>query len=254
MPKAIRIPTDIDIIDSPGESRVLFSAETNSPGTSVSQIVDAFVSAASAGMFSKDPTAATKAIVVESAERSVGHRQQHSWRVTGLQAGAYRVLLNMLHVAHQLTGPVEGIWLSSTTGSGPRLNTADVMNPLSIRAAKPPFVLLCRRDLRECREPLFRLEFKRPITDEELEVLCPLFLAWDNVAIRGGFVDQLQEEDVDLEIEAALAAQQTYLAAPNIVEHLFDEFVGGPPAFYAFLNMTMRLHSEFCALESLEIE
>jgi len=55
-------------------------------------------------------------------------------------------------------------------------------------------------------------------------------------------------------VEASLASPQTYLAAPDTVEHLFDEFVGTEAAFFALLNMVTRIHALFSPIAALEIE
>ena len=98
------------------------------------------------------------------------------------------------------------------------------------------------------------MEFQRDISDDELVTILPLFWAWDNVVIRGGYLEELEDRDADLDIEASLASQQTYLTSPNTVEHLFYEFVGQEAAFDALINMAIRLHYIFCPLTSFEIE
>jgi hypothetical protein len=257
MTGTLSFPATIDVIDSASESRVTFAAETIAPRpvASITATVEAFVTAANAGMFSKDPAAIARPIVVEALESRTPQRLDSAWLVTGVQARAYRVLLNMLEVAHGVTSPLQGIRLKSSAGDGARLTTADLLGaPAAIKAGKPPFELHCRRNLKDMREPLIRLEFKRPITDDELARLAPLFVAWDSVAIRGGFIDELPALDEDLDVDAALASPQTYLAAPDTVEHLFDEFVGTEVAFFALLNMVTRIHAMFSPLASLEIE
>ena len=205
-------------------------------------------------MFSKEPTAPPRALVVDSSDSRTPSKIQCVWKVRGIQVGAYRVLFRMLERAHRASGLLEKIRLVSTEGGSRRVSKTDLLNsPFSIKAGKPPFALRCRRNLADCREPLIRLEFQREISDDELVTLQPLFLAWDNVAILGGFLDESRDQDASPDIHAALASQQTYLSAPNTVEHLFYKFVGRQTAFYALLNMIVRLHSEFCPLVSLEI-
>ena len=256
MPRISSFLSEVDIADSAGESQVIFAAEIKAPlpATDIEQVVDAFVSAANFGMFSKEPTAPTKPIVVDSSDSRAPGRIQYVWKVTGIQVGAYRVLLNMLEAAHHFSELLERIRLISL-GRGSRVNRTDLLNaPFSIKAGKPPFALRSGRNLADCREPLIRLEFQRDVSDDDLATLVPAFLAWDNVVIRGGYVEELENRDPKLDIEKALASQQTYLAAPNTVEHLFYKFVGQEAAFDALINMVIRLHSVFCPLASFEIE
>jgi hypothetical protein len=248
---------DVDIADSADECQVIFAAQTKAPFpvTEIERVVDAFVSAANLGMFSKVPTAPTKPIVVDSVESQRPEGIRYVWKVTGIQVGDYRVLLNMLEAAHHISGLLERISLVSTLGRGSRMNSTDLLNaPFSIKAGEPPFSFRSDRDLADCREPVIRLEFQRNITDDELSKILPLFLAWDNVVIRGGYLEKIEDIDDDLDIEASLASQQTYLASPNTVEHLFYDFVGQEAAFDALINMAIKLHYTFCPLASFEIE
>ena len=90
--------SEIDIADCADESQVIFEAMTKSslPVADIVQIVDAFVSVANFGMFSKEPTAVTKGIEVVSTESQECGRIRYVWRVTGIEVVAYHVLLNML--------------------------------------------------------------------------------------------------------------------------------------------------------------
>jgi|GEM_PF-2079837 len=249
--------SEVKIADIPGESQVLFEAETklSSPVTDIVQVVDAFESAANFSMFSKKPTAKMKTIAVDSVESQGQGRIRYLWRVTGIQVGAYRVLLNMLEVTHHFSEQLERIRLISTLDRGKRMNRNDLLSTsFPGMAGKPPFVLRYNSNRIDYREPLIRLEFKRDISDDELVKILPFFLAWNNVVIRGGYLKKLEHRDADLDIEASLASQQTYLAAPNTVEHLFYDFVGQKAAFDALINMSIRLHYFFCPLSSFEIE
>jgi hypothetical protein len=257
MPNVSSFLSEVDIADSAGESRVIFVVETKEPlpAGDVDEVVNTFVSAANLGMFSKEPIAPTTPIVVDSRESQAQGVIRYVWKVTGMQVGAYRVLLNMIEATHNISAPLKRIRLVSTLNQGSRTNGTDFLNaPLSIKPGKPPFSVLCDRNLADCREPLIRLEFRRAISDDELMILTPLFIAWDDVVIRGGFVDAVQDIDADLPIEAALASAQTYLATPDTVEHLFYDFVGGKAAFDALLNIVIRLHFVFSPLASFEIE
>jgi hypothetical protein len=246
----------IDIVDSASVSQLTLAVETKSPRPTapIEDTIAAFVVATNTGMFSKTPSAQTTPIIVEASESSA-ERCEYVWRSTGVQMGAYRVLIGMLDAANQLGAELESVRLVSSADRGARLTTRDLIDPpLTIKAARPPFDTRVRGNLKDFREPLIRLEFSRAITDDELRTLSPLFSAWDSVAIRGGFLDTESTEDRDLDIDAALASPQTYLAAPNTVEHLFDDFIGGEAAFRAVLNMATKIHTAFCPLTSLEIE
>jgi hypothetical protein len=249
--------SEVDVADSAIETQVVLAAEAKAPAPvpEIGQIVDAFVAAANVGMFSKDPSSGTKAIELVSSESRTPGRMQYTWRAAGLQVGAYRVLLNMLESPPSVSEPLNRISLVSTPDRGTRVRRAELLgSQLAIRAGKPPFAFRSRRHLDNCGEPVVRLEFRRPVNDDELASLLPAFRAWDNVVIRGGFLDEAQDQEVGPDIDAALKSQQTYLAAPNTVEHLFYLFMGNREAFSALLNMAIRFHFDFCPLASLEID
>ena len=68
-------------------------------------------------------------------------------------------------------------------------------------------------------QPTVRLEFERAVTDEEMDRLVSVFVAWDHLIVLGGYL-----ETVDQEAEAlndSLSSQETHLAAPDTVEHAF---------------------------------
>ena len=90
MRKISSFMSEVDIADFPGESQVLFEAETklSLPVTDIVQVVDAFVSAANFGMFSKEPNAKIKPIAVDSVESQGQGRIRYLWKVTGIQVGA----------------------------------------------------------------------------------------------------------------------------------------------------------------------
>jgi len=246
--------SQVEVVDLPGESQVLFEAETKLPSAAkdIAPAVDAFISAANFGMFSKEPTAKIKPIEVESFETQGQGIIRYLWKVNGVQVGAYRVLINMLEAAHHFSTQLERIRLISIPDQGKRLNWDDFLSTsFPGKAFKPPFLL---RYISNLEEPLIRLEFQRDISDDELVTILPPLIAWDNLVIRGGYLEELEDRNADLDIEESLATQQTYLASPNTVEHLYYDFIGQEAAFDALINMAIRLHYLFCPLLSFEIE
>lgn len=248
---------EVGIADSAGESEVMFEAVAKSSlseMTEVAQIAQAFASAVRTGMFSR-ALANTTPIETVAVEGPANGKYRCQWKVRGIQAGAYRVLLNMLEVMHHFSEPLESIRLSMPTRQGKKMNRQDVMNaPFPGQIFEPPFKLQVKKNLVDSREPLIRLEFQREINDEELAALVPLFVAWDSIIIRGGYLEDLEDRDADVNIEESLSSQQTYLASPNTVEHLFYEFIGPKAAFDALINVAVNLHTTFCPLTSFEIE
>lgn len=250
-------PAEVNIVDSPGQSDVLFEAVAETPASAVEvmRAAEAFETAARAGMFSRDPAAQRIPIEAVSAERPSERRVRYEWRVVGIQPGAFRVLLNMLEVVHRFFGPLESVHLSSTIGHGERMNLDGVLKaPFPGTMARPPFSVVLKPNLEDSKEPLIRLEFQREVHDGEIETLLPLFVAWDNIIIRGGYLNDVEDRYSDVDVEESLSGQQTYLAAPNTVEHLFYEFIGAAAAYDALVNMAVRIHHTLRPLATFEIE
>jgi len=254
MKKIFSLQAEVDIVDIPGKYQVIFEAETkkSSQVTEITKIVEVFVSAANFGMFSTDPAAVTKTIEVDSIESQREGVIRYVWNVTGIQVGAYRVLLNMLEVANDLSGLLQRIRLISTDDRGRRLNRDDIHSiSFPSKAGTLPFTLQYNCNLADNKEPVIRLIFESDISDDELLTLFPLFISWDNIVVRSGYLEEFADIDAELDVGAGLASQQTYLTTQCTVEHLLYEFVGHEAAFESLINAAHRLHHVFCPLVSI---
>jgi len=109
----------IDIVDSASVSQLTLAVETKSPTPTapIEDTIAAFVVATNTGMFSKTPSAQTTPIIVEASESSA-ERCEYVWRSTGVQMGAYRVLIGMLDAANQLGAELESVRLVSSADRG----------------------------------------------------------------------------------------------------------------------------------------
>jgi hypothetical protein len=247
--------TDIGIADFHGVSEMMFEAEAQTPATvdTLVAIVETFERAARAGMFSPNPAPTTVPIEIVAADTS-GLRVRRVWRMNGVHVGGYRVLLNMLDAMHRFDAPLGSVTLRSSVVDERRLAWRDLMAyRFPDKSAQLPFEWRVGRDLVDSAEPLIRIQFDRDITDDALRAITPLFVTWDGLVIRGGYVDD-PVDLADTDIAESLAGQQTYLASPDTVEHLFYEEIGPEAAYYALVNMALKLHLTFCAVRSFEIE
>lgn len=257
MRKNTSLRAELDIVDVPHEYKIIFEAETKltSQVVEIDEIVEVFVAAANVGMFSIDPAVDKKTIQIES---TGSHREgmiRYVWNVAGIDVGAYHVLLNMLEVANNLSEHLHWIRLISTYDYRKRLNRNDILCiPFPSKAKALPFILQCNGNLADKKEPVIRLTFRRDISDDELIMVTRLFIIWDNLVIRGGYLEDSADMDTKLGVEEKLSSQQTYLAASCTIEHLLYEFFGHEAAFNALINMACRLHYIFCPLVSIEFE
>jgi hypothetical protein len=252
----LSFPADINVIDSVGQLDVVFEAiaEQASSIDGVARVTDAFVAATRTGMFAKDP--GMDGVWVEREADRVGERELRCvWRMAGVQPGAFRVLLNMLEVSHHLDGALTTVSLRSTAGHGERMNAERIMaRKFPSSGPDVPFQVVRKRNLDNSTEPLVRLVFETEVADSTVEALMPLLLAWDRIVVLGGYLNALGDRDADIDVDASLAGQQTYVAAPDTIEHLFYEFVGAAAAYDAVVNLGVRIHHRFGRVASLEIE
>lgn len=250
-------PAEISIADSPEPFDVEFAAMAEAPASlaAVVRVVEAFLVATRVGMFSKEPSVDRIGIEPVSAARASERAVRYLWRVGGVQLGSFRVLLNMLEVIHHVDGPLALVSLRSTTGYGERMNTDRIVKvPFPVRSVDLPFPVAFKQNLENSRDPVVRVEFETKTDDRDVDVLVPLFLAWDRIVVHGGYLNALEDRDLDVDVDESLSGQQTYLAATNSVEHLLYEFVGSAAAYDALVNLAVRIHCTFRPLASLEVE
>jgi hypothetical protein len=112
----------VEVSEFAGTDEVVFEAES-SVLEEVDAILNTFENAARFGYFSVG--AGTQA---EAIERVAAHRTatvaSRRWRVRGLRAGAYRVLLNMLDALRGTEAQVQRLRLLSSSGSGRTLSAS----------------------------------------------------------------------------------------------------------------------------------
>jgi hypothetical protein len=248
---------DLDVADSVGEFDALLEVVTSAPNGlgEVAQVAQAFEQAANAGMFSTDPGTTPMPMATVSVTSPVETVVHYKWRTVGVQPGAFRVLLNMLEVTHQFYAPIVSVRLVTMNEYPRRLRLDGLLRlPFPGAAANPPFEIMLKRRLEDSKDPLIRLEFRTVISDDMIERLVPMFIAWDNVVIRGGYLNSLDDRWPDTNVEESLSEQQTYLAATDTVEHLFYEFIGAAAAYDGFINIAVRIHHSLRGLASFQVE
>jgi hypothetical protein len=258
MTSRIRPPpyvVDVALSGYLGAARVILEVRTFavSGAFDILRISQCFEAAAACGMFSTHATATTVPIERISFGQPDPGTVRGVWTVTGLAAGAYRVLLNMLDAAHHGATPLAFVHLHSVDSDRDKLDWERVMDcPYPAAPPAVPFDLNVRRRLEDSADPLLRIEFERALMPEDADSLAARFMAWDGLIVRGGYLEEL--DDAVPDIEASLSSSQTYLAAPDTVEHLLYEFVGAREAYDAVINMVLLLHLKMGAVAALEFE
>jgi len=251
------LQTQIDIVDNPHGVQLVLEAEGTLAAavTEIEDIVEALVAAANFGMLSIAPTTRGKSLEIKTVDNPTDNMVRYVLTATGLQVGAYKVLLNQVEVAHRLSGLLTTFRLVETSGRGQRLNRSDVENaPFPRRAPRLPFTFRAEGNLFNNRQPVIRFNFKRDISDGELDLLTPGFRAWDNLVVRGGFLEDFTDVVDDVDVAAGLSSTLTYMAGGSTVEHVLYDFIGVEAAFDAIINMAHRMNQVLYPLESVEIE
>jgi hypothetical protein len=217
-------------------------------------LVASFVRAAQAGMFSTNPAADTQAVQLSLVSGSGEQELRFVGKTEGIHIGAYRVLLNMVELFHRFVAPVASFRVFSLHAHGDRLGLREIASaPFPPKPSPLPFQFRAERSLDDSRDPAIRLQLARRTDDQELGIVTPSFVAWDEVVLRGGYYETAEDRDPGLDLEESLAGQQTYLSAPDVVEHVLYEFVGRREAYDALTNMAVRLHKRVFPIASLEV-
>jgi hypothetical protein len=248
----------VDIEDTPDESRVHFLADAEAPlpAEAIDAVVQVFATAARWGMFSCNPASSTIPMRADVTTLELGVEHCAFLLIAwGLQPCVWNVMLNMLHHDAAIVSVLTSVRLKSAAGDSRRIDTVGILDaPCSVAAVRPGIAVRSRRNLRDCREPVIRIEFQDDLTDDDLKRLAPAFLAWDDLVTRGGFVEDFGHNGGQTYLAKHLPPQQTYLAAPNVVEHLLYGYSGEADGFNAIVNLAARLNALFRPVVSLEIE
>jgi len=243
-------PITVNLADLTRDCEVTFEAVGDA--ASVVTLVEAFETAVQAGMFSSrmPPGVMLNVLSADVSDTKV----RRSWRLSGVQPGAFCILLNMLEMAHHVVAPLESVLLASPPDRGQRMSLTELLQtPFPTRADKLPFNLTAEMDLEGSREPVIRVEFQQEAGDSECAALDNLFAVWDRVVINGGYLRTMDDRDEEVDPEEAVSSRQTYLAGANVVEHLFYEFIGAAEAYDALVNMVAAVHYTLSPVASLEI-
>jgi hypothetical protein len=255
----IEFAAEINISDPTGECVVAFDARATNADCRgrIENVLDVFIRCTAAGMFSLD--SGNRRTPLESLPRepsdgptSIGA----TWRLSGTQRGAFRLLLNMLSATHRATGCIAAVTMTSPPTDHARIGLRDVLNaPFPQRPADLPFSFVAHVDLQEAREPVIRCEFARAVEEHELARLVLLFQLWDSLTLHESYgIVEGGSDNADQDVEEIILSQPAYLAAPETFEHVFYEFSAPAAAFDALLNMAIRVHHLLCPLVSLQIE
>jgi hypothetical protein len=250
-------PAQVSITSSLAPTEFTFEAVCGDPSAvqAVIQATTAFERAIRVGMFSTRIAEQGSLIETDLMNPTDDPRVRCVWRTTDLQPAAFRVLLEMLETIHRFSGPVESVrLLGRSTAPGHLLDVRHIWHGgFPSRVEQTPFPMMLKHRLDESEEPLVRLEFDRDVVDSEFQAVAQALLAWDTLVVRGGYFHQVGDWE-PRDVDESLSDAQTYLAAPNTIEHLLYEFIGAAAAFDALINMAARFHYLLHPLATFSVE
>lgn len=169
---------------------------------------------------------------------------------TGIDAGAYRVLLNMLAQNHYVNEQLARVYLG-IKGEEPR-KVVGLDSILYRRCAphadSPPFVLYIPQPLEENEQPVIRIEFARNLSQTEFDFVAGSLQIWDDIIASGGFADTFDR------IDLMEPSGECYMLSPNTVEHPCDGSPDQPVAYDALINMAIKVNATYCPIVVLEID
>lgn len=241
---------DLLVVESvTGVTEARLDIETQSaegPLDAVQAVVELFRQAVAAAMFSAGRDAMLE---IERADASAGRLAQR-WRVSGIDVGAYRVLLNLLDVVSLNGMPLSGLRLRSAGRSATAADRRSLMAHAYPRWPIPlPFELWLKQRLAGAKDVLIRFEFSRELSNDEFDAIEPLFVTWNHLITHGGYGNDVGE----VELDDAIVCGETYMAAPDTLEHEFVCSVAHVAAFEAVVNMAIGVHRRLCTLKRVEI-
>lgn len=215
------------------------------------ELLTCFVSSANSGMFSGHPFKPENALarIGFLSTRTVGELQclveLHSVATT-----AIKVLVGMIVQSHFGHVPLSEVELSTLPKVGQPFEPKDLLGGrYPERTQHIPYPVYLSEDLESVTMPAIRLEFARSLDTEEFEKVEQLIADWHCLILLGGYLDSFEQMS-----ELPMRPSNTYLAAPNVVEHVLYDYSGTTAVYDALLNMTSKLHASFCPISRVEIE
>jgi hypothetical protein len=213
----------------------------------VEAAVALFRSAVEASMFSRGRAAS---LTTEATAVSHGSTLTQQWHIAGVDAGSWRVLAGLLQTVHDNQTPLRAVRLRAPASSAPCWSRSEVLAlPYPSHPKPTPFELWLKHRLAGAKDYLIRTVFDRTVSDREFDRLEASFVTWSQLITHGAFGNERDE----VQLDDSLATSQTYLAAPDTLEHEFVRPIGQVGAFAALINLVVGLDRTVARVVRLEI-
>jgi hypothetical protein len=216
------------------------------PDEFVTDPVDAFVRAANLGMLGGAvPTLANASILDRRVDLDAATQSYHA-RITGIDPGGFRVLVNML-----LARDLEAVELSTTLahGGAPLKEREISLSPYPPVPDLLPFALEIEPPERSSRDRFLHLVFAIPPSEAlQSEVYCALAL-WTRLLLLGGYPNRGQSPR-----ESGAFPDVAFQLDTYTIEQAFpDLFLCDEASFAAIVGYALRLHISGSFVERIRV-
>lgn len=215
----------------------------------VRKAVSEFLNAITLGMFARVPELLTGEYVRSVTTQGMSANEM-SWDIRGIDASAFRVLVNLLSQASFISTPPFSVRLRSLEGDKRRCGSADIVSlPYAACPPQLPFELTGIELNNISYHPVIRLTFARALSDEEAEVIDGALVTWTWIAAQGGYMEQ------PIRLERSLIQDnESYPVSPDTWECSLYGFRAAAASFASLLRFAIRFHYHRCPLLNFEIE
>lgn len=224
-------------------------AAADVPAAPVDAAVKLFADASNGSMFSRGREAC---LVVHPMPAAPPATLIYRWSIAGVEPASLRVLANLLDTLSEGPVPLRTVRLrpEPPRPSATELGRAELCAlGYPIYPKPPPFALQLKHRLSGAKDYLIRVVFDRALTDAEFDQLESGFVVWDRLITHGGFGNNRGE----VQLDDTIACSQTYMAAPDTLEHEFVRGIGQSGAFAALVNLVIGFGRTLAEVRRLEI-
>jgi hypothetical protein len=249
-------PIEANLTDSASETELIVTVAGSKKPAKVldnsREVLDVFWTAANAGMLGGARHSPLESHLHLSSSQTVGKEGVFRLAAKGIDAGSYRILINLFVQDHYGGETLTLLRLQSEpapTAKAQKDLKKILAAPFPGRFSPLPFETSIDKDLADNEEPIIRVEFQRPIEDKEFEAINAWISAWESLIILKGFSTALEPVE-----ELPMNPGELYMASPTVAEDTIFAFMAPVESFDSLINSAVKLHATVCPIVRLEIQ
>lgn len=201
------------------------------------------------GLCGAELRAAQSLLDAQPAQSPDARTRMRRFGIQGVDAGCWRVLLNMHLAASVYCAPVASLQLQTISGARrAALNASTALaQPYPTYPASLPFRVERFDDGAATVDRLVRIGFAAEPSEEALRSITGALLSWDEL-LMGGYPEDDQPPESN-----ATDATEVYLSDPLTLDHPLPNFIGSESAFDVVVNMATRVATQVAVIDYIEI-